>query len=496
MLFGIRKNKWIFYAVMIAAVLTYGYEIANWTMTIDEEIWSYVTKIEFARGWIGDGRWGIALLKLVLPFHKVLPFFNGLCAVIVVGISAFFLGSIFQTYIPSKLAAIGAAIMFVTMPIHSYYLMFDTFAVELGIGFLVVIISGYYCVQWCFDNQISKLIIAVSGMTFVLAIYQSYYQVFVCMVCALLLLDLLGSYRGIKKERSNKEYLLSIIKCGGVLVASSIVYMLINIILQHFFYKSDYVLGYFRWSYVDFKTCIQQVIVYLKWLFTSPDSLFEGGAILKLSYFFNIIIFILVLIKIKGKRGIILLLNLGMILSICSNYILFAGALPLRTLQVIPIYCSFVFFMISCIIDKKIWSKIVVVVVCVISLYQSSLVVELFYSENVRQEQDKALLNRIIIKIEDLELGEYPEYPIVITGNHEWNGQYKIETEQFNLSMFNTPEIFRKYKWISVSGYTFVTPTVEQQTRAEELAKNMPLWPYEGSVDIKENMIIVNFGVD
>lgn len=496
MLSGIKKNKGIFYAVLIAAIITYGYEIANWTLTIDEEIWSYVTKIEFARGWIGDGRWGIALLKLVLPFHKVLPFFNDLCAVIVIGISAFFVGIIFQTYVPSKLAAISAAVMFVTMPIHSYYLMFNTFAVELSIGFFVVIISGYYCVQWCFDNQITKMIIAVCGMTLALAIYQSYYQVFVCMVCSLLLLDILGSYRGIKKERSNKEYLFSIFKCVGILVASSIVYMLINVILQHFFYKSDYVLGYFRWSYVDFETCVQQVIVYLKWLFTSPDTLFEGGVILKLSYFLNIIIFILILMKIKGKRGIILLLNLGLILSICSNYILFAGALPLRTLQVIPIYCSFVFFMICCIIDKKIWSKIVVVVVCVISLHQSSLVVELFYSENVRQEQDKALLNRIIIKIENLELGEYPEYPIVITGNHVWSGQYMKETEQFNLSMFDSQESFRKYKWIALCGYPYAIPTVEQQTRAEELAKSMPTWPYEGSVDVKENMIVVNFGID
>ena len=492
----IREQKALLYSVIVAVIVTYGYEISNWTLTIDEEIWSYSTKNNFARGWIGDGRWGIALLKTILPTHKVIPFFNSLCAVIVLGISAFLIGYIFQKYISSKAASIIAALVFVTIPIHSYYLMFDTFAVEVSIGLVLAILSGYYCVDGCMEKRKKRVFVSIGSLLLSLSIYQSFFQIFASVVCSILLLNIVKEIKTGNEDKTGKEYFMIILQSIGVLIMAALGYVIINCILQSYFGRSSYVDGYFRWSYVDYKTCIEQAQTYLKWLFLNPSTLFQGGSILKMCYIIYSIELILLLIKKKGKRLIIILLFIGLNLSICIEYVIFAGAIPLRTMQSIAVYCSLTFFLLYAVCHKVMIKRIIVVGACLVALYQSSTVVEMFYSENIRQEQDNALLNRVISEIEDLQLGEEPPFPIVITGFHNWNGKYSVKTEQFSLSMFDTKQAFRAYKWMSVKGYNYINPTEEQQTRAEEIAKDMPVWPYEGSVAVHEEMIIVNFGVE
>ena len=157
----IKENKVLCYAILIAVIITYGYEITNWTLTLDEEIWSYATKATLAKAWIGDGRWGTALLKLILPTYKVLPFFNGICAIFVLGIGAFLVGYIFQQYIASKTAGLAAAIVFLTIPLHSYYLMFDSFSVEISIGCVLALLSGYYCIEGCFKKKKNKIMLLI-----------------------------------------------------------------------------------------------------------------------------------------------------------------------------------------------------------------------------------------------------------------------------------------------------------------------------------------------
>lgn len=491
-----KGQKSLLYSVIVAIIVTYGYEISNWTLTIDEEIWSYSTKYQFARGWSGDGRWGIALLKMILPTHKVLPFFNSLCAVIVLGMCAFVIGYIFQKYISSKFASIAAVVIFVTIPLHSYYLMFDTFSTELSIGFLLAIVSGYYCVNGCIEKKKKSVLVSFVYLMLSISIYQSFFQVFASVVCSILLLNIIKEIKTGNEEKTSKDYFLIILQSIAVLLIATLGYSIINYVLQANFGRSSYVDGYFRWSYVDFETCIEQVKVYIKWLYQNPTTLFQGGNFLKICYLIYAIELVYLLLKKKGKRLVVILLFIGLNLSICAEYIIFAGSVPLRSLQSIAVYCSLAYFLLFTVCDKVMVKRIVLVGACVVALYQSTIVIEMFYSEKIRQEQDNALLNRVIIEIEDLQLGEEPPFPVIITGFHNWNGKYSVKTEQFSLSMFDTKQAFRTYKWMSVKGYNYISPTEEQQIRAEEIAKDMPVWPYEGSVAVHEEMIIVNFGVE
>ena len=187
----IKDNIYILIILGIVAIITYGFEISNWTLTVDEEIWSHVDKFTFAKGWIGDGRWGIALLKLILPTYKVLPFFNGILAVIVLTASSFFVALTFLNFFKSNIGATISAVIFLTMPIHSYYLMFDTFSVEISIGIFCALLSAYNVWYAVLHNKYKKMIISLVLMTFSWSIYQSNFMIYTCFICALLMLSVI-----------------------------------------------------------------------------------------------------------------------------------------------------------------------------------------------------------------------------------------------------------------------------------------------------------------
>ena len=185
---------------------------------------------------------------------------------------------------------------------------------------------------------------------------------------------------------------------------------------------------------------------------------------------------------------------MGLNLSICVEYIVMGGSIPLRTLSVIAVYAGLAAFLMCTILRNNICRNAAVICMCVLCLYQASGVVELYYSENVRQEQDMALLNRLLDRIEQLELGDQPDNPIVCVGRHKWNSQYAIYAGQFSTSMFDLGQADRLNRWLTTLGYTFGNATAEQRAEAEDMAKDMPVWPSDGSVAVRDGIIIINFG--
>ena len=137
-----KKNSIVIFIFIVIGILCWGFEITNWTMTIDEEAMLHQDKIAWAIRWIGDGRWGITIIKLLLPTNYVLPFFNGFLSMFLLLVSA----SIIAFFIYSKAGTIFSQVvagtLFLSCPILAYYLMFDTFSVELSLGILFSIISA------------------------------------------------------------------------------------------------------------------------------------------------------------------------------------------------------------------------------------------------------------------------------------------------------------------------------------------------------------------
>jgi hypothetical protein len=490
----VKANRLLTIGIIGFAILAYGYEITNWSLTIDEEFSIHANRIQMFKGWIGDGRWGIALIKLVFPTYHVLPHFNGVLAIMILSLSTIVLAHFFYTLCNSQMASNVAALVFFTFPIHSFYLMFDTFSFEISIGLLFTIISAIQIYQYDIEKDRRKLILGIGLLTYALGIYQSNFQLFLGMLAIILVFETIKS-----DEITYKDQFKKLLVFALSLIVSGIIYFAINVTFQDCFGKSEYVEGYFRWAYMDWKTCVKQALFNVQNVILHPQKVFDGGGVLVICY---IVIFAYMLyqnIKNKGKSIFISIIAIAMLfLSICSGYILMGGDMPLRTMSSIAIIPAIAFALMAYYIEKKKLSYAIKVLFIFLAFSQcvkaSSIITEMFFSENTRIRYDEALLNRIVSKIEDLNLGEYPKEPVVFIGSHKWESQYAIYTGQFDTSIFDTKQNGRIYQWLYDIGYDFTAPTNDDEKIAERNAVNMPEWPFEGSVQCKDGVIIVNFG--
>ena len=72
----LKKNMLLVVIVIATLLLSYGFELSNFVLSIDEEVWSVLSQKEMVIAALEDGRWGMAILNVIFPFHKILPFWN------------------------------------------------------------------------------------------------------------------------------------------------------------------------------------------------------------------------------------------------------------------------------------------------------------------------------------------------------------------------------------------------------------------------------------
>lgn len=489
-----KKNSIVIFIFIVIGILCWGFEITNWTMTIDEEVMLHQDKIAWAIRWIGDGRWGITIIKLLLPTNYVLPFFNGFLSMFLLLVSA----SIIAFFIYSKegtiFSQVVAGTLFLSCPILAYYLMFDTFSVELSLGILFSIISAVEL--GCYNVNRKTIVTAILLLTLSIGIYQSLMFVYISMVSVVLLINI---YKEV--DWNNREYFKIVIRYVLILLISLLFYIIISKVLERFVYDFDYVDGYFRWSYWDISTCIREIFIALKKNILTPEKFYWGGCILYISYIFLVLSLVGGLLKYKDKALQILLSFFALLISIAGPNIAMGGPMPIRTYQAVSIFIfAGIILFIEFVANSKhiFFARALAFLGVIMVLYQSAYVTSLFFSEDIREKNDEAKLNRILSDVEELNVNMDENTPLVIVGNKPWNGKYKISSEQFDLSMFATGQISRLYSWMLDLGYTYSLPNNEQQIIAEEIAQQMPEWPLDGSViyDEKNSMVIVNIGFE
>lgn len=491
--FYIKENYIELFVLIVFIVLTYGYEISNWTMTIDEEINSNISRYKSFVGWSTQGRWGIGLIKLILPTYQVLPFWNGFLAIIVLALGALIICKICDWFKVGVLEHCVAIMFFISVPIHSFYLMFDTYSVEVSIGICLALWAGYSTIlSLCYTGKRKDLIIGTVCLVFAIGIYQLLLQIYVCIVCVGLL-----AYTSSNKIKL-KKYIYCVFQAIFTLIGALVGYTLVDKVIKSQIKVNDlYIDSFFKWGSYDVKTVVAWIKDQLKILYLTPDKLYSGGEILIFSYLILFAVVIKQIIQKKENAFVIMISALGMYLSISLGVIALGGGVPLRTYQIIPVFISIVLAVgLGILIDYRFFNKIKIVafmMLIIVSLNQSARVVQLYYSENNRQTRDLFLTYNVASEIQKLNLGICPQYPVVFLGWPETMDDNLVKEELFSLSMLKTGEIRRTYIWFSLQGYSYIMPTEEERDRAEILAKEKPSWPYSGSVFFEDGLVVVKF---
>ena len=174
--------------------------------------------------------------------------------------------------------------------------------------------------------------------------------------------------------------------------------------------------------------------------------------------------------------------------------ILLGTTMPYRTMQTLTIMISCIWYIFAISINKKNFSYALVFATIVIGIRQSTYIIKLNYSDNIRYQQDLNFSNKLANDIYDIVDGKINNYKLCIYGKKE-AGQVTaiINQELIGKSIYewDNGNMFRMRSFINVAGYDFKLATTEDKEKYQEVAKDLSIYPSEGSIRVYDDIVVV-----
>ena len=163
----LRASRWPLILFIAVLILTYGYEVFSFNLTIDEEVAGEMRNVAYAQMWQSQGRWAMALLTLAVP--------TGVVPVVSTGLGVALSGAAWWLFCRKHLnlgpwaSAVGASLAG-TVPVLAFIFSFSTISFGIGVGnlLLVVYMWGLTSTSW------RHRVIAVFAAASALGIYDTF----------------------------------------------------------------------------------------------------------------------------------------------------------------------------------------------------------------------------------------------------------------------------------------------------------------------------------
>lgn len=480
------KNSLIWFAVFFM-VVSFGFEIVNFTLSIDEEIVNYRGN-DYAP-WYIQGRIAIGLIKFLLLNTSYLPFLTSLLAAICFTVSALLWCHLFNSLLKGKIQNVSLIIFigfYLSFPtVNASFFSFNTYNLEITIGMLLIPVSLYFVHKATVENTNSSLIISTILFAFTLSLYQAFAPVFIMGIFIVVW--------GYLYQFSENNRLKFIYKAFVVLISGSILYFIIKYIFEIFWPSSSYVENFIRWGTLPNAVVMKDLYngikaILINWNFENVTISITIIALL----FIGIITFFNK--NLKNKLFLILLYAATPLIPFTIS-IVTGGILPYRALLALPLMAGFIWLVFSeSILQFKKYKIILMGGAFVLLFSQIQIINAIFYGDNLRYEMDKNIGNLIATDVMFETSNE--KKPIIFIGaySHESNPRI-VQYDTLGASFFEWDEgrNHRIHNFLKIQGYKFIEPTIEEVDKMiEEIdIENIPNWPLDGSIIEREDYIIV-----
>ena len=163
----------------LAIVMTYGFEIFSFHLTLDEDLFGEYPSGGYAQIWLTQGRWAMAFLTLLIP-SPVVPVVSTLLGVGLTAVAIWILCRKFFEMDPW--AAAGAAALACTLPTLAFMFSFATIAYGVGLGNILLV--GYLAAISSESWRYRAL--SVVPLAFAIGIYDSFLPAAAALAVALI----------------------------------------------------------------------------------------------------------------------------------------------------------------------------------------------------------------------------------------------------------------------------------------------------------------------
>lgn len=491
-----NNNKNIIIYSLLLTIFAFGYELFNYTLSIDDEMQAF--QIAFNNGTtIGTGRWGLYLLNILVLPQSILPFFPTLLALICIAVAAVLF---LTTEENTTSSALVFSLIFVTNPVHAFYLpwigaMFYAFG-------MVLTVCAYIVLKKAIDSgnfSLKSYAFSIVFLGFALSIYQALIAVFL----------VLGAYYLFNSQFTNsemnvKKILINIWRIITVTVFAFIFYKIGDISARFFLFdgaylhESRYIDNFVGWGKLPMTEIIFTFIKYTGGYLAGMKNFGDAVSLTYTSAILILIFAVYFIVKSSlsfKARLVSLLLLCAFILSPFSLMYFIGKSLPTRAFLGLPLMISLLWLFVYRSAGKVLRGFLVVGAI-IILLNNTHINTRLFFSGYVSWQADRDMANRIIERIYNLDPPEkngLVKVTFIGSYQHPRNTLF-VQSDVFGASFFgwdngNSDRIRNLFKTLGVNNIQMVS--IKHTDKLDEQIELMPEWPSKGSVKLVDNVVFV-----
>lgn len=476
----------LFFFTFSLALLTYGFALTNFTLSIDNEIPIYP---DYG---LDLGRWGQNLIRYHL-FEGHLQYFSLVLSLFLFSLSAARLTKLFKF---QNLTAYCFCGLFITFPQISYQVVFGMMADVAGLGVLLSVLSVELFLKGFEEKSTNKKILLFLLMALVLVFTLSIYQALILVPTAIYLILFFQSTfeDSFKLNLRIKKALLF----GSVVLVSLVLYYLsVKVIcppVQDQGYLSSFVSGESENRFLDFCSI---------WLKNIIGGFYYGERTFILALILTLSLFVRFIIEKKLIAIRILSLFILLVMPFLISIIINNGYHPPRLY--VATNLVFAFVIVFAVNHFKLNSfNITLVAFVLIGLTNFYFVTNLFYTANKIYKHDKKIAERIDYTIQT----KYPSFSttekdVYFFGSfpYDYHQRFRLKnSEIFGGSIYswdngNNYRIINFFREADVAEYKMID-TKEKFSFIKDSIAKMPIWPDYESVKMFNNIVVVKLGKD
>jgi hypothetical protein len=494
----VSNNRIIIIISFLIAIICYGYELFNFSLSIDEELESFL-KAEDMKFYILLGRWGAYFLKQILTPYSSIPYFPFMISLFCIATSSVLFVNSIKGKMESKIIF---SLLFITCPIHSYYLAFNTISPYIGIGMVLAVISYLSAVEALDKKRRIFFLYSVITLTVSLSMYQAIFSLFITLMFFHLLIKKSDDHASTMKETLKRT-----IHFFLIIVFAVSLYKIVDIAARYIildsseFNNTEYLDRFIGWGKIPLKTVFRR-------LFFSTHNFLSGNAFFGGGYFYSIVLLLPFLLYKCYRRGnrypdriTIVLLLILMVFAPFSVMYINGSPLPIRTLMALPLLIAIIWLLSHEMLSEP-GRKIILIMAIMIFLHNTFTNTRLFYSSYMTWQSDRELANRILDRIYDLDNSNTKDKTkVAFLGMYNRPSNYLlIKSDIFGASFFewgkgNPNRINNLFKTMGIDNLDVILEK-KQLNALKEKAKSFPCWPRKGSVCLVDSIVVVKLSSD
>jgi hypothetical protein len=517
-----KNNVPLLAATTIVLFFCYGIKLFQYSIGIDTEQFM-ADKSGILEWYINMGRFGFSSLSWLLhikEFNPFIAFLSTFCLIWLFTISHAYIIAIFCKNIGRNNELIPFVLVFISSPVWAEQFYFVLQAREVALMVLLCPFTIYIMFKGFIENKTSNIVFVFFSLILMTSVYQAMIPFFCCniFICLMLFIE--------TSDYEQKIYRNLCLKFIAMLVCAMVAYAIIDRILIPYILdleKIRYLDEYNKWGHTSIKENILRILLFAYTLtigsipqiqdivnpiialharsgidatkgIVNISNVFGNILLLPLTLLFLIECINIARRKITGsKKKLYIIAAICIPLSIMFLAVLGGNMPPIRAIYVLPLAFAFMFFFLI----KNCSRKYCIVIVCFalfIAIYQTQITAQLFYSDQLRYNEEVRLAYEIRDIIVQTSLGN-ENLPVAIIGKYKVAEKFHtnfLQGDVMGHSFFEWGDVAeRSLNFMHSLGINFDAPDDKQMERAIYEANYMPSYPNPGFVKKLPDVIVV-----